>query len=48
MSYLVLARKYRPQAFDQVIEQVHITRTLTNAIASGRVAHAILYSGPRG
>jgi DNA polymerase-3 subunit gamma/tau len=48
MSYLVLARKYRPQAFDQVVEQVHITRTLTNAIASGRVAHAILFSGPRG
>jgi len=48
MSYLVLARKYRPQAFDQVIEQVHITRTLTNAIAAGRVAHAILFSGPRG
>jgi len=48
MSYLVLARKYRPQAFDQVIEQVHITRTLTNAISSGRVAHAILFSGPRG
>jgi DNA polymerase-3 subunit gamma/tau len=48
MSYLVLARKYRPQAFDQVIEQVHITRTLTNAISSQRVAHAILFSGPRG
>ena len=48
MSYLVLARKYRPQAFDEVVEQVHITRTLTNAIASGRVAHAILFSGPRG
>ena len=48
MSYLVLARKYRPQAFDQVIEQVHITRTLTNAISAGRVAHAILFSGPRG
>ena len=48
MSYLVLARKYRPQTFDEVIEQVHITRTLTNAIASGRVAHAILFSGPRG
>jgi DNA polymerase-3 subunit gamma/tau len=48
MSYLVLARKYRPQAFDQVIEQVHITRTLTNAISSERVAHAILFSGPRG
>ena len=48
MSYLVLARKYRPQTFDQVIEQVHITRTLTNAISAGRVAHAILFSGPRG
>jgi DNA polymerase-3 subunit gamma/tau len=48
MSYLVLARKYRPQAFDQVIEQVHITRTLTNAISADRVAHAILFSGPRG
>ena len=48
MSYLVLARKYRPQTFDQVIEQAHITRTLTNAIAADRVAHAILFSGPRG
>jgi len=48
MSYLVLARKYRPQTFDQVIEQAHITRTLTNAIATDRVAHAILFSGPRG
>ena len=48
MSYLVLARKYRPQTFDQVIKQDHITRTLTNAILSGRVAHAILFSGPRG
>ncbi|MEJ2167756.1 MAG: DNA polymerase III subunit gamma/tau [Desulfobacterales bacterium] len=48
MSYLVLARKYRPQTFDQVVEQAHITRTLTNAISAGRVAHAILFSGPRG
>jgi len=48
MSYLVLARKYRPQTFDQVIEQAHITRTLTNAISTDRVAHAILFSGPRG
>ena len=48
MSYLVLARKYRPQTFEQVVAQTHITRTLTNAIASGRVAHAILFSGPRG
>jgi DNA polymerase-3 subunit gamma/tau len=48
MSYLVLARKYRPQSFDQVVEQTHITRTLTNAISTNRVAHAILFSGPRG
>jgi DNA polymerase-3 subunit gamma/tau len=48
MSYLVLARKYRPQTFDQVIGQEHITRTLSNAIASNRVSHAILFSGPRG
>ncbi len=48
MSYLVLARKYRPQTFEQVVAQTHITRTLTNAISSGRVAHAILFSGPRG
>jgi len=48
MSYLVLARKHRPQAFDQVIEQDHITRTLSNAISADRVAHAILFSGPRG
>ncbi len=48
MSYLVLARKYRPQTFDQVVEQSHITRTLTNAISTDRVAHAILFAGPRG
>ncbi|MCG6907347.1 MAG: DNA polymerase III subunit gamma/tau [Desulfobacteraceae bacterium] len=48
MSYLVLARKYRPQTFDQVVQQAHVTRTLTNAITSGRVAHAILFAGPRG
>ena len=48
MYYLVLARKYRPQTFDQVIKQEHVTRTLANAISTGRVAHAILLSGPRG
>ncbi|MFW6011152.1 MAG: DNA polymerase III subunit gamma/tau [Desulfosalsimonas sp.] len=48
MSYLVFARKYRPQQFDGVIGQFHITRTLENAVASGRLAHAILFSGPRG
>lgn len=48
MSYLVLARKYRPQTFDQVVGQSHVTQTLTNAIQGQRVAHAILFSGPRG
>ena len=48
MSYLVLARKYRPQTFDRVIEQDHVTRTLSNAISADRVAHAILFAGPRG
>ena len=48
MSYLVFARKYRPQAFDTVTGQEHVTRTLTNAILAGRVAHAVLFSGPRG
>ncbi len=48
MAYLVLARKYRPQTFDQVVQQNHVTQTLANSIASGRVAHAILFAGPRG
>lgn len=48
MSYLVLARKYRPQRFDEVVQQEHVTRTLANAIAADRMAHAILFSGPRG
>ena len=48
MSYLVLARKYRPQTFEEVIGQDHVSRTLTNAISADRVAHAILFSGPRG
>ena len=48
MSYLVLARKYRPQTFDEVVAQAHVTRTLKNAISSDRLAHAILFTGPRG
>jgi DNA polymerase-3 subunit gamma/tau len=48
MSYLVLARKYRPQRFAQVLGQEHVTQTLGNAIGAGRVAHAILFAGPRG
>ncbi|MBI3304096.1 MAG: DNA polymerase III subunit gamma/tau [Deltaproteobacteria bacterium] len=48
MSYLVLARKWRPQTFTEVVGQEHVTRTLRNAISSGRVAHAFLFTGPRG
>jgi DNA polymerase-3 subunit gamma/tau len=48
MSYLVLARKFRPQNFDEVIGQEHISQTLKNAISEERVAHAYLFSGPRG
>jgi len=48
MSYLVLARKYRPQIFDDVVGQSHVTTTLAHAISAERVAHAILFSGPRG
>ena len=48
MSYRVFARKYRPQTFDEVVGQEHITRTLQNGIANGRVAQAYLFVGPRG
>lgn len=47
-QYLVLARKWRPQAFDSVVGQEHITRTLKNAISSGRIHHAFLFIGSRG
>ena len=48
MSYTVLARKYRPQRFDQVIGQEHVTRTLQNAIEQRRTAHGYIFSGHRG
>lgn len=48
MSYLVLARKYRPATFEEVVGQEHVTRTLRNAIRSGRIGHAFLFSGLRG
>ncbi len=48
MSYLALARKYRPQTFSEVLSQDFITSTLQNAITMGRVAHAYLFTGPRG
>ncbi len=48
MSYLVLARQWRPQVFEEVIGQRSITRTLQNAISQNRVSHAFLFSGARG
>jgi DNA polymerase III subunit gamma/tau len=48
MSYQVLARKYRPQKFSDVIGQDHVTRTLQNAIEQGRIAHGYIFSGHRG
>ena len=48
MSYQVIARKYRPQRFADVVGQGHVTTTLSNAIASGRIAHAYMFAGPRG
>jgi DNA polymerase-3 subunit gamma/tau len=48
VSYLVLARKYRPQRFDDLAGQEHVARTLTNAIELGRVHHAFLFTGARG
>lgn len=48
VGYLVLARKWRPQSFDEVVGQAHVTTTLANAIKSERVGHAYLFTGPRG
>ena len=48
MAYQVLARKWRPQRFDEVIGQEPVTRTLRNAITSARIAHAFVFAGPRG
>jgi len=48
MSYLALARKYRPDDFEHIVSQRHITETLKNAIRLGRISHAYLFCGPRG
>ena len=48
MSYQVLSLKLRPQRFDEVVGQTHVTRTLQNAIGLDRVAHGYIFSGPRG
>src|SRR5213592_843798 len=48
MAYQVIARKYRPQRFRDVVGQEHVTQTLSNAIQQSRIAHAYLFCGPRG
>jgi len=48
MTYLVLARKYRPQRFGEMSGQEHVVRTLSNALRTGQLAHAFLFTGPRG
>jgi DNA polymerase-3 subunit gamma/tau len=48
MTYEALARKWRPQVFDDIVEQQQVTQTLKNAITSGRIHHAYLFTGPRG
>ena len=48
MAYKALYRKYRPETFESVVGQQHITKTLQNAILQNKVAHAYLFSGPRG
>jgi DNA polymerase III gamma/tau subunit len=48
MSYLVLARKWRPRRFAELVGQEHVVKALTNALESGRVHHAFLFTGTRG
>ncbi|NLI15737.1 MAG: DNA polymerase III subunit gamma/tau, partial [candidate division Zixibacteria bacterium] len=48
MTYLALARRYRPADFESILAQKRITRTLANAITTGRISHAYLFCGPRG
>ena len=48
MSYTALYRKFRPQSFDEIVGQEHITKTLKNQIIAGRVGHAYLFNGGRG
>ncbi len=48
MTYVALYRTWRPQRFDEVVGQIHVSRTLKNAIINNRIAHAYLFTGPRG
>ena len=47
-NYVPLYRKYRPQTLDKLVGQEHIKKTLTSAIELGKIAHAFLFTGPRG
>ena len=47
-DYVVVARRYRPQTFEELIGQQHVSQALTRAIANGRVGHAYLFTGARG
>ena len=48
MNYKVIARKWRPQNFNEVVYQDHVSKTIRNSIKNGRISHAYLFSGPRG
>ncbi len=48
MNYIVLARRWRPQQFEDIIGQDHVSKTLANSIDTGRIAHAFIFAGPRG
>jgi predicted ATPase with chaperone activity len=48
MAYQTFALKYRPQTFDEIVGQDHVSTTLKNAVSEGRVAHGYLFAGPRG
>ncbi|MGD9486967.1 MAG: DNA polymerase III subunit gamma/tau [Calditrichaceae bacterium] len=48
MSYIVIARRWRPQQFDEIIGQEHVSKTISNAIAHQRIAHSYIFTGPRG
>jgi DNA polymerase-3 subunit gamma/tau len=48
MAYMALYRKWRPQSFKDLVGQDHISRTLSQAITTGRIGHAYLFAGPRG
>ena len=48
VAYVSMYRRWRPQTFDEVVGQEHVTRTLRNAVAAGRISHAYLFCGPRG